>query len=150
MGFNLARDMKTHLSAVLLGILLSALSSCAQTPPVRREPVKLIQEWSGSVADESLITNASPVIVSDLKLKQLWQAWSLTNAIPTVDFTRQLVVVTTSRGSRLRLMPSLDEHGDLHLVGLGTRDLRPGFRYVIATISRDGVKTANGLALPRE
>ena len=142
--------MKTRFSAVLPGILLSALCSCAQTPPVGREPVKVIQEWSGAVADESLLTNASPVIVSDLALKKIWQAWSLTNAIPTVDFTKQLVVITTSRGSLLRLIPSLDAQGDLHLVGLGTRDLRPGFRYVIATVSRDGVKTANGQALPRE
>lgn len=142
--------MKTQLSAALLGILLSAFCSRAQTPPVGREPVKVIQEWSGSLADESLVTNAAPVIVSEPALKKLWQAWSLTNAMPTVNFNKQLVVVTTSRGSLLRLMPSLDAQGDLRLVGMGTRDLRPGFRYVIATVSREGVKTANGLALPKE
>jgi hypothetical protein len=33
---------------------------------------------------------------------------------------------------------------------MATRDLRPGFRYVIATVSREGVKTVNGKQLPKE
>jgi hypothetical protein len=33
---------------------------------------------------------------------------------------------------------------------MATRDLRPGFRYVIATVSRAGVKTVNGKKLPKE
>jgi hypothetical protein len=33
---------------------------------------------------------------------------------------------------------------------MATRDLRPGFRYVITTVSREGVKTVNGQTLPKE
>jgi len=57
------------------------------------------------------------------------------------------VLVATSRGSILHLSPILDDKGDLTDVGIASMDLRPGFRYVIATVSRAGVKTVNGKKL---
>ena len=33
------------------------------------------------------------------------------------------------------------------MLGAATSDLAPGFRYVIATVSREGVKTVNGKEL---
>jgi len=57
------------------------------------------------------------------------------------------VLVATTQGSILRLAPTLDEKGDLRVVGVATLDLRLGFRYVIAVVSREGVKTVNGKEL---
>jgi hypothetical protein len=34
--------------------------------------------------------------------------------------------------------------------GFGTKDLRPGFRYVLGVVPREGVKTVNGKDLPKE
>jgi ribosomal protein S12 len=45
---------------------------------------------------------------------------------------------------------TLDEKGNLIVLGFGTRDLRPGFRYVLGTVRKDAVKTVNGKALPKE
>jgi hypothetical protein len=35
-------------------------------------------------------------------------------------------------------------------VAISTRDLRPGFRYAIKSIPREGVKTVDGKPLPKE
>jgi hypothetical protein len=80
---------------------------------------------------------------------QLWKAWNVGEKVPEVDFQKSLVVVATSRGSKLRVLARLDDKGDLRVGGLGTRDLRPGFRYEIAVVSRDGVKTVNGKEVPQ-
>ena len=69
--------------------------------------------------------------------------------MPDIDFTKQIVLVSTSRGSKLELMARLDD-GNLEVIGFGTKDLRPGFRYVLATVSLEGVKTVNKKPLPQE
>jgi hypothetical protein len=70
--------------------------------------------------------------------------------MPNVDFKKQLVIIATTSGSKLRLSATLDDKGNLAVLGLGTTDLRPGVRYVIATVSREGIKTVNGKKLPQE
>ena len=45
---------------------------------------------------------------------------------------------------------NLDDNGNLDVLGLGTRDLRPGFRYVLGVVSKNGVKTINKKALPEQ
>ena len=70
--------------------------------------------------------------------------------VPIVRLPIAPAPVATTSGSRLNLNTKLDDKGDLKVVGLGTRDLRPGFRYAIKSVSRDGVKTVNGKELPKE
>lgn len=116
-----------------------------------KKAVKPTKDWTGSVQNEKLAQDAPAVVVSKAGLEKLWKAWMLTEKMPDVDFTKELLVVQTSRGSQLRLTgATLDDKGDLQALGLGTRDLRPGFRYVIASFSREGVKTVNGKELPKE
>ena len=45
---------------------------------------------------------------------------------------------------------NLDDNGDLTVLGLGTRDIGPGFRYVLGVVSRKGVKTVNKKEVPKE
>jgi hypothetical protein len=66
-----------------------------------------------------------------------------------VNFDREIVLVARTAGSRLTLKASLDEKGDLKALGLATRDLRKGFRYVIISVPKEGVKTVNGKELPK-
>ena len=111
------------------------------------KPVKLIKQWSGSVNDADLAKDA-PEVISDAKaLAKLWKSWNLAGKSPEVDFDKELVVVTTTAGSKLNLIANLDDKGNLRVIGQATRDFGPGFRYVIATISREGVKTVNGKEL---
>ncbi len=109
-----------------------------------KKPVKPKKQWRGSVADEALMSNAPTYIAVAEELEKLWNNWKIPGKKPKVNFSKEIVVVITSRGSGLGLMASLDEKGDLTVNGLGTMDFRPGFRYVIATVSREGVKTVNG------
>ena len=44
----------------------------------------------------------------------------------------------------------LDDKGDLRVVALATRDIRPGFRYAIKSVSKEGIKTVDGKPLPKE
>jgi hypothetical protein len=127
--------------------LLVAMVLPLQAGPVKGKPVKLLQQWSGSVEDASLMKAMPEFIISTEELEKLWQAWKVPGPRPKVDFCKNFVVVATTSGSILRLAPILDNKGDLKVVGAATKDLRPGFRYVIAVVSREGVKTVNGKEL---
>jgi hypothetical protein len=116
----------------------------------QKTAVKPSKEWTGSVGDEALAKDAPACITSAKGLGNLWKAWKIADKVPEVDFTKEIVVVTTTRGSKLRLAAALDGKGNLTVGGLGTRDLAPGFRYVIATVSKEGVKTVNGKEPPKE
>jgi hypothetical protein len=73
---------------------------------------------------------------------------SLESALLGIAFNGN--VRTRTLGSKLRLSATLDDKGNLEVLGMATSDLRPGFRYVIATVSREGIKTVNGKMLPKE
>lgn len=133
---------------------LTLVAVCAALAPAddKKEPPKSKQtvDLSGSIADEELMKKApdSSVVVSEKGWKELAEAWNLKDP-PKVDFTKELLVVATTRGGRLNLTPSVTA-GDLKAVALATRDLRPGFRYAIKSHSKEGVKTVNGKELPKE
>jgi hypothetical protein len=130
------------------GLALAAL--CVSVAFADAKPVKFTKEWKGLVADESKQKGAPEVIVSAKALEKLWADWKIEGKVPEVDFTKEIVVVGTTRGSRLNLGARLDEKGDLTVGGLATSDLGEGFRYVIATVPREGVKTVNKKELPKE
>jgi hypothetical protein len=116
-----------------------------------KKPVMLVKEWPGSVEDEGLMQGAPTVVTSAARLEKLYKDWKLADKPPQVDFKKELVIIAVTRGSKLRLSAVLDDtSGNLLILGLATRDLRPGFRYVIATVSREGVKTVDGKELPKE
>ncbi len=106
-------------------------------------------DLAGSVADETLAAAAPPAVVSAKGFEALAKAWGLKET-PTVDWEKELIVVATTRGGRLTLTTKLDAAGDLKALGLATRDFRPGFRYALRSVKRDGVKTLNGKPLPAE
>jgi len=112
--------------------------------------MKFNGEWKGSVADETLQKDAPECITNAPAFAKLWKAWKIEAKLPMIDFEKELVVLSTSRGSLLNLTATLNDNGDLQVIGFGTRDLRPGFRYVVASVSRDGVKTVNKKELPKE
>jgi len=113
-------------------------------------PVKFSTEWKGEVADEARLKGAPEVITSNKALEKLWQDWGVAGKAPEVDFAKEIVVVGTTRGSRISLSARLDDKGNLEVLGLATRDLRPGFRYVLAAVPREGIKTVNRKELPKE
>jgi hypothetical protein len=130
---------------ILLGLTLAALSA----PQARadKKEVSLTREWKGTVEDADL-AKAAPDFVADAKaFAKLWKKWGIADKVPKVDFRKEIVIVTTTSGSRLSLSARLDDKGDLEVLGAATSDFGPGFRYVMATVRREGVKTVNGKEL---
>jgi hypothetical protein len=109
-------------------------------------------QWNGSIDDLALQKEApANSCITDAKaFEKLWKAWKIGDKVPEVDFTKEMVVVATTRGGRLGFAVRLDDKGDLQVGGFATRDLRPGFRYVVGVIKREGVNTVNGKELPKE
>lgn len=131
--------------SVLTALLAAALlTPAAHADRKRLEPVKT---WNGSREQEP--PQPGQGCISDAKaLAKLWADWKIADPLPEVDFSKELVVFATTVGSRINLMATLDEKGELSIGGMATRDLRPGFRYVIATVPRAGVLTCNGQPVP--
>ena len=76
--------------------------------------MKFTGEWKGSVADETLQKDAPECIGTAKSLAQLWKAWKIEAKLPAIDFEKELVVLTTSRGSQLNLSATLTDNGDLN------------------------------------
>ncbi len=141
--------MTSRQVGILMGFALVAVFLFAPGAMAQRKPVKLNKEWAGSVEDEKLAKEAPAVITNAKDLEKVWKAWKIADKMPEIDFTKEIVIVSTTVGSRLRLSAVLDDKGDLRILGLATRDLRPGFRYVIGTINKEGIKTIEGKELPK-
>jgi hypothetical protein len=133
---------------VALGVLAVIILA---TPAVRadKKQVKFVKEWKGSVEDEKLAKDAPNCITNAKDFAKLWKAWKIKGKAPKVNFQKELVIVTTGSGSKLNLSANLDDKGNLQVLGFGTRDLVPGFRYVIASVPRKGIKTVNGKDLSK-
>jgi hypothetical protein len=141
--------MRLLVCAVVGGLFLSSWAASEVLAQKLKVPIDM--KWSGSVDDEKLMKDAPEVITSAKTLEKIWQTWKAKGDVPKVDFGKFLVVGVYSRGSKLNMGgATLDEKGNLTVLGFGTRDLQPGFRYVLGTVSKDGVKTVNGKALPKE
>jgi hypothetical protein len=131
----------------LAGVLFLAAGVAVAAPT----PLKATNSWMGSIDDEKLAKEmpANGVITNAKDFEALVKAWKVAEKVPGVNFDKEIVLVAKTEGSKLTLNASLDEKGDLKALGLATRDLRPGFRYVIISVPKEGVKTVNGKELPK-
>ena len=135
--------MKHLLSA--FGIIVLALATNAIAE--ERKPLETLKEWGGDNPNETLSKDAPKFITNSKDLEKLWKSWDIKEKLPEIDFSKELLLIETTRGSRLNLKATLDEKGNIQALGLATRDLRPGFRYVMITVSKTGVKSINGKAI---
>ncbi len=112
-----------------------------------RKPLKTLKEWWGNNPNEALSKNAPKFIANSKDLEKLWKDWDVKEKLPEVDFAKEIILVATTRASRLVLNATLDEKGNLQILNNASRDLRPGFRYVMITVNKAGVKTIEGKAI---
>jgi len=139
----------------LFGVLAVAFALSLPTGEVRAEKKKLDVKvlYQGSNDDEKLVAKAPPtnIITTQKAFDELFTAWKLGEQKPIIDFKKDSVLVVHTVGSKINLNAMLDtDNGNLIVGGLATRDLRPGFRYVVGVVPNDGVKMVNGKELPRE
>ena len=137
---------------LLVCALLASFIVAATAPNqalAQKKKMDITKKWSGSVEDEKAIK--PEVITSAEGLEAVWKAWNVKGDVPKVDFTKDMVVAVYSPGSRLNMAgASLDDKGNLDVLGIGTLDFGPGFRYVLGVVSREGVKTVNKKELPTD
>jgi hypothetical protein len=131
----------------LAAVMLLAAGAAGAAPT----PLKATDTWMGSIDDEKLAKEMpeNGVITNAKDFEKLVKAWKVADKAPEVNFDKEVVLVGKTEGSKLTLNAALDEKGDLKVLGLATQDLRPGFRYVIISVPREGVKTVNGKDLPK-
>lgn len=136
--------LRTAFALFAAALFLAPLS--ADEPKEKKPTVEL----GGSIDDESLQKEAPAnfVIVSQKGWDALAKAWGIKDA-PKVDFTKELLIVGTWKGSSFSLRPTLKD-SDLSIGAGGTKDLRSGFRWKVQTFPREGVKTVQGKDLPKE
>jgi phosphate transport system substrate-binding protein len=132
-----------------IGLALLAVTLAVGLAWAGAEDMKItpLSEWTGSVEAEALEKIAPPVVTTAEGWGILWKAWQRPGDVPAVDFGQAVVVVTTTRGSRVSVTYARDGAGNLAVRGLATRDLRPGFRFVLAALPRTGVTAVNGQPL---
>jgi len=111
--------------------------------------VKPSKTWTGSVPDENLAKIAPAAIGNAAAFEKLWQDWGLKTPLPKIDFETEFAVIQTTSGSRISLMLKKSD-GDLQVNAIATRDFGPGFRYVIGSVPREGIKTVNGQPLEKK
>jgi len=130
------------LAAMALALVLTPALVAADAP----KELKPVEKWSGSVDDEKLLKESPENgVISDAKtLTAVWTAWKIGDKPPKLDFDKVIVVFTTTSGSKISAKPVLDDKGDLKFLGIATRDLRPGFRYDMQAVEKEGIKTVNG------
>jgi hypothetical protein len=132
--------------AMLAGFAFAGVATQASA---EERKVEITKQWSGSVENENLMK--PECIASTKALEAVWKAWEIKGEVPKVDFTKHLIVAVYSVGSKLDIAGAkLDDKGNLDVLGFGTRDILPGFRYVLGLVSREGVKTVNKKDLPKE
>ena len=114
-------------------------------------PLQATNTWTGSIDDERLAREMpeNGVITNAKDFEKLVKAWKVAEKVPEVNFDKEIVLVGKTVGSKLTLKASLNEKGDLKALGIATADLGKGFRYVIISVPKEGVKTVNGKELPK-
>jgi hypothetical protein len=135
------------LSLLMVAFLFSSLTASVSAQGTKVTPSA---KYEGSVADEDLAKLAPKdgLIASEKALQELWKKWEPEKKAPAVDFKKNLVLVATTRGSKLNMLPALSADGNLKVPVMATKDLKPGFRYQIYVIPREGITTINGKPLP--
>ena len=122
------------------------LVSITFTSPV----VVAAEMWAGKIKDESLrdLAPKAGFIIDTKTWKTVWTAWRPNEKLPTVDFKKTVILVGTVPGPNLVIMkPKIDDGGDVRFIVAGTKIGGPGFGYKLIVVSRDGVKSVNGIAV---
>lgn len=118
---------------------------------VADQPVKFVKEWRGKFLqreDEPLMKEVPKgrYIADEKAWAKLWKAWRGKEALPKVDFEKQLVLVGAAECARngIRGNFRLTDKGDLRGGFAATELAGPGFVYMIGVIDREGIMTING------
>jgi len=121
-------------------------ATASEAQPIKERPSV---ELSGDLSDRNLQRGApsNGVIATQKDYEVLVKTWGIKDA-PKVDFTKEVLVVGTTQGGTLDLTHAVKD-GDLTVTARGTKEVRDGFRWKVTSVRREGIKTVQGVELPR-
>ena len=111
------------------------------------EELKPIREWKGEAGAGVEKGPIRSVILSSEEYEKLWKELGLDRSPGAIEFSTEFGVVVTSRGSGIAFRLRDEGQGKLKVMSIATRDIRPGLRYAIAVISRQGWQEVNDTKL---
>jgi hypothetical protein len=150
-AFRLEFNMFGKTTALALALFLTA--ELTSVTLAADQAVKPTGTWSGKIKDElpRKLAPKSGVIANAKTWKKLWTAWQPNADLPKTNFGKELILVGTVPGpNAIDMPPTKDDSGNVRFTVSGTEMAGPGFGYKLIRISRIGVKTINGKAVPRK
>jgi hypothetical protein len=111
--------------------------------------VPIVQEWKGTLQTIALrdLAPRKLFINNAQDWATLWSAWRPNEAVPKVDFTMELILVTTAPGQAQFREVSWREDvvGNLTSRQIVDFDEAPGFVYVIQKVKLGDIRQVNGI-----
>lgn len=139
--------MIAPLGRSLLGILLFSVVMGLADDTGKPEP-QAVREFRGETLAEISGPVPDQVILNAQDYESCWKRLGLEQAPGLVDFSREVVVLATTRGSRIGFRLQVEGEGKLRVLAISTRDIRPGLRYLFGVFDRKDWQEINGTPLP--
>lgn len=136
--------MRFFLLLLCLSLVPFGMSEEAEKTELELKPMR---EWKGEAGPGVEKGPARSVILSFEEYEKLWKELGLDRSPGAIEFSTEFAVVVTSRGSGIAFRLRDEGEGKLKVMSIATRDIRPGLRYAIAVISRQGWQEVNDTKL---
>jgi hypothetical protein len=139
----------------VFGVVATGVASRAHS--AEDKTVKVEKEWKASSNEkkDSDLWKEAPeggVVAGPKAWAKLWKAWNGDKEVPEVDFDKELILVFAGQGPNIIKIEDLKltDKGDLQFRSSITERGGDGFVATILKVNREGIKTVNGKALPKE
>ena len=132
------------LSFILLGFL--AVSWADEASPIavkKNESPKPLREFFGEAGVGVEKGPTRGVILDGVEYEKIWRELGLTEEPAAVEFAKEVVVLSTTRGSRITFRLRDEGDGRLQVMSISTKDIRPGLRFAFCVLSRSAWKKIN-------
>ena len=132
------------LSFVLFGFLAVSWADEASLIAVKKnESPKPLRELFGEAGAGVEKGPTREVIIDGVEYERIWRELGLTEEPGAVDFAKEVVVVSTTRGSRITFRLRDEGEKKLQVMSISTKDIRPGLRFAFCVLPRSVWKQIN-------
>jgi len=131
-------------SLLFLGMML--VSAVWADESAKPDPAP-VREFRGETEKESTGPFNARSILTASDFEAAWKELGLTESPGEVDFQNEVVLLATTRGSRVGFRCRDEGEGKLSVSAISTRDIRPGLRYLIGVFRKKDWKEINGTAV---
>ena len=146
--------MRTTFLFVILGVAGGYLSVVQADDKILKADELPLPRLFIEKRDNDLLKQAPKegVIAGPKAWAKLWKTWGGDKDAPKVDFEKELVLVAAGPGPNIIKVEDLklDDQGDLKFKWSITERDGDGFVAKFLKVSREGLKSVNGKALPKE